>query len=132
MDKAFEFIGKEFWFLCVGLSGLSLLYDRLIVERLRARQTKDGIVISRMPGYTWVTVVIGVGYVLIAAAIGVSLGIPFEGYGAILCLFFYFCFAGWPMALGEVRHTWMKSEEGLRRIASFNRKHANPAPKKTE
>ena len=129
MNDVFDFIGKEFWGICVGLSLVSLLYDRFIVERLRARQTKDGLVVSRMPGYTWVTVVIGVGYVLVAAAIGVWLGTPFEGYGALLCLFFYFAFAGWPMALGEVRHTWMKSEEGLRRIASFNQKHA---PKKTE
>lgn len=125
MEGTLAFMEPTFWLLCVGLSVLSLLYDRLVIERLRVSRTKDGLVTSRMPGYTWVTVVIGVGYVLVAAAIGVSLGIPFEGFGAVLALFFYFCFAGWPMALGEVRHTWKKDEEGLRKILHFNQKHVH-------
>ncbi|MBP8055124.1 MAG: hypothetical protein KA314_04750 [Chloroflexi bacterium] len=115
----------KFWLLCVALSITSLAYDWLIIERLRLKKTRDGIVISRMPGYTWVTVVVGVGYVLIAAAIGVAVGITFQGYGAILSLFCYFAFAGWPMALGEVRHTWSRSEEGLRKILNFNQKHSS-------
>lgn len=123
MEGVLSFMQLKFWLLCIALSLVSLVYDRLLVERLRVSRTNDGLVVSRMPGYTWVTVVIGVGYVLVAAAIGVALGISFEGYGAILALFFYFAFAGWPMALGEVRHTWKRNEEGLRRILHFNLKH---------
>lgn len=124
MEGVLSFMQPKFWLLCVGLSLVSLAYDRWLVDRLRASRTNDGLVMSRMPGYTWVTVVIGVGYVLVAAALGVFVKIPFEGYGAILCLFCYFAFAGWPMALGEVRHTWKKSEEGLRSILKFTEKHA--------
>ncbi len=120
------FVTPSFWIVCVALSVLSLVYDWFIVERLRMQQTGDGLIVSRMPGYTWVTVVIGVGYVLVAAAIGVFIGIPFEGYGAVLCLFFYFAFAGWPMALGEVRHNWRKAENSLRIMRDFAVKIIKP------
>lgn len=119
-----EFLSDvRFWIGCFLLALLSLLYDRLLVERLRLSRHPNGTYIRRMNGITWLTVVFGVAYTLGMSValylVGVALDFP-----TIVAILILFCFSGPPMGLGEIKHHWDKLAHGQKQQYDHARRNS--------
>lgn len=84
----------DLWLLLAGLFLVSAGYNWLINWLHRA---------GRMQGYTWLSVIVGVGYTLAALAI--------LDWQAALKALLLFAASGAPMALGDICRFWRDQEE---------------------
>ena len=99
------------WIVLSTLFIVSIFYNRQIDKLDR---------LGRMKPYTWLTVVIGVGYTLV--------GVYFLiGWQATLLVLLAFAASGPPMAWGDIRRFWVETENGERTIKNLIMKHGlNP------
>jgi hypothetical protein len=82
--------------------GLSWAYNALI-DRLHWREHMDN--------WTWLTVVIGVGYTLVAAGV-VLWGFVGQGSTAVVVVFLMFVATGIPMIAGDIRRVVVWANNG--------------------
>jgi hypothetical protein len=94
------------WFL---FHVVSWAYNALI-DRLHWREDMDN--------WTWLTVVIGVGYTLVAAGV-VLWGFVGHGSTAVVVVFLMFVGTGIPMVAGDIRRVWVWGTNGNAVIAVF-------------
>lgn len=96
---------KKLWVAGGTLFFLSTLYDILVIRRL-SRENK-------MEKWTWATVIVGVGYTLVA--------FWFLDRQAAKRMFLLFCFSGAPMSIGDLIRWWEREQNGKRVLNGVQR-----------
>ncbi len=98
---------SSFWIVVPVLFVISVLYNQQI-DKLERR--------GRMQAFTWLSVVIGVGYTLIGVVFLI-------GWAATLLVLIAFIASGVPMIWGDIRRFWVEVENGDRTIKNLVKKH---------
>lgn len=97
VQSFFDIVGTGSFILSMaGLFIASIVYN-MVVEWLHQKEW--------MEPYTWLTVVIGVGYTLIGAMVAMR-GVVTTSTTAIFVVMLVFCVTGLPMSLGDMRRYW--------------------------
>ena len=96
---------KHIWFTGFWLFVASSFYDVLVIRRLAKN--------NQMEKWTWFTVVVGVGYTLVA--------FWFLDRQAAKKMFLLFCFSGLPMSIGDLVRWWEREQNGKRVLASIQK-----------
>jgi amino acid transporter len=84
---------------------ISTAYDVLVIRQLARR--------NKMEKWTWLTVVVGVGYTLVA--------FWFLDRKAARRMFWLFCFSGLPMSIGDLVRWWEREQNGKRVLSNIRR-----------